>query len=123
MYGLKPVPFRLKPVPFRLKPVPFITVTVEFGFVDSHPFRKERNAGPSTPLRFTQDDRGTQLFIFRPGDRGFPGPRSGTWGTHISYPPDLGYPPAHRDRAAMNGAQLLTSQSDSSGSMSGATCR
>jgi hypothetical protein len=32
---------------------------------------------------------------------------------------DVGYPPAHRDETAMNGAQLLKAQRDSSGLMSG----
>jgi hypothetical protein len=33
---------------------------------------------------------------------------------------NLGHPPAHRDRAAMNGAQLVKAQCGSSGLMSGA---
>ena len=47
------------------------------------------------------------------------GPRqSERWGAQL-YWPDLGHPPAHRDRAAMNGAQLSMAHVDSSRLMSG----
>jgi len=46
------------------------------------------------------------------------GVNEGSW-SPMSENPDMGHPPAHRDEAAMNGAQLLKAQDHSSGLMSG----
>jgi hypothetical protein len=50
--------------------------------------------------------------------RGLPGPKIRTWGTRLSWS-DVDQPPAHRDSAAMNEAQILMAQSDSTELMNG----
>jgi hypothetical protein len=49
---------------------------------------------------------------------GLPCLKSQTWATHHLWS-NLRHPPAHRDKTAMNEAQLLKARRDSSGLMSG----
>jgi hypothetical protein len=63
------------------------------------------------------EGRGVWAYGFAGG--GFPGPKSETWAMRPVLWADVDNPPAHRDSAAMNGAQLLMAYGDSSGLMSG----
>jgi len=36
---------------------------IKFSIEVSHPFARKRNAGPSTSLRFAQDDKGTEVLL------------------------------------------------------------
>ena len=66
----------------------------------------------------TARDQGAEIRKTLVGVRGLPGPKIRTWGIQL-YWSDVGHPPAHRDKAAMNGAQLLMAHGDSSRLMNG----